>query len=95
MATCRDLVERAYRKIGVVATDESMTADQAAVGMDALNMMMHGLVLDGIDTGYSDLELADQFSLDTGILRVDRRHNAFGRLRVAVFGQQRRGQCTA
>lgn len=64
MATCRDLVERAYRKIGVVATDESMTADQAAVGMDALNMMMHALVLDGIDTGYSDLELADQFSLD-------------------------------
>lgn len=64
MATARDLVERAYRKIGVVATDEAMTADQASVGMDALNMMMHGLVLEGIDTGYSDLQLADQFSLD-------------------------------
>lgn len=64
MATCRDLVERAYRKIGVVATDEAMTAAQADIGMDALNMMMHGLVLEGIDTGYSDLQLADQFSLD-------------------------------
>ena len=64
MATCRDLVERAFRKIGVVATDEAMTADQADVGMDALNMMMHGLVLDGIDAGYTSLELADQFSLD-------------------------------
>lgn len=64
MATCRDLVERAYRKIGVVATDEAMTADQADIGMDALNMMMHALVLDGIDTGYADLQLADQFSLD-------------------------------
>lgn len=64
MATARDIVERAYRKIGVVSTDEAMTADQAAIGSDALNMMMHGLVLDGIDTGYSDLELAEQFSLD-------------------------------
>lgn len=64
MATCRDLIERAYRKIRVVATDEAMTADQASVGMDVLNMMMHGLVLDGIDTGYTDLATADQFSLD-------------------------------
>ena len=64
MATCRDLIERAYRKIGVVATDEAMTADQASVGMDALNMMMHGLALEGIDTGYSDLQIADDFSLD-------------------------------
>ena len=64
MATARDLVERAYRKIGIVATDEAMTADQASVGMDALNMMMHGLVLEGIDVGYSDLLLAEQFSLD-------------------------------
>ena len=64
MASCRDLVERAYRKIGVVATDEAMTADQASVGMDALNMMMHGLVLEGVDTGYTGLALADDFSLD-------------------------------
>ena len=64
MATCRDLVERAFRKIGVVATDEAMTADQADIGMDALNMLMHGLVLEGIDAGYTSLELADQFSLD-------------------------------
>lgn len=64
MTTCRDLVERAYRKIGVVASDEAMTADQAAVGIDALNAMMHGLVLEGIDTGHSDQLLAEQFSLD-------------------------------
>jgi hypothetical protein len=64
MATCRDLVEAAYRKIGVVATDEAMTADQAQVGMDALNRMMHGLALEGIDVGWSDAELADQFALD-------------------------------
>ena len=64
MSTSRDLVERAFRKIGVVATDEAMTADQASVGMEALNAMMHALVLEGIDAGYTDLQLADQFSLD-------------------------------
>ena len=63
MATCRDIVERAYRKIGVVATDEAMTADQAQVGADALNMMMHGWLLDGIDVAHVDLQLADTFTL--------------------------------
>jgi P22 tail accessory factor len=64
MATARDIVERAYRKIGVVATDEAMTADQASVGVDDLNMMMHGLVLDGIDTGWADLQSADEFTME-------------------------------
>lgn len=64
MATVQDIVSRAYRKIGVVATDEAMTADQAAIGEDALNMMMHGLVLDGIDVAWSDAVLADQFAME-------------------------------
>jgi len=64
MATCRDIVERAYRKIGVVATDEAMTAEQAQVGLDALNMMMNGLVLDGIDVGWNDADLSEQFNME-------------------------------
>lgn len=64
MATARDIVERAYRKIGVVATDEAMTADQASVGVDALNMMMNGLVLDGIDVAWTDAELSDEFQME-------------------------------
>jgi hypothetical protein len=64
MATVNDIVTRAYRKIGVVATDEAMTADQAAIGEDALNMMMHALVLDGIDTGWNDAVLTDQFAME-------------------------------
>ena len=64
MATCRDIVERAYRKIGVVATDEAMTAEQAQVGLDALNMMMQGLVLDGIDVGWNDADLSGQFDME-------------------------------
>lgn len=64
MATVNDIVTRAYRKIGVVATDEAMTADQAQVGQDALNMMMHALALDGIDVAWSDAVLADQFAME-------------------------------
>lgn len=64
MATVRDIVERAYRKIGVVASDEAMTADQGSSGVDALNMMMHGWILDGIDVGHVDLTISDTFDLE-------------------------------
>ena len=64
MTTARDIVERAFRKLGVVASDEPMTADQAQNGLDTLNMMMHAWMLDGIDVGHIDLQLADQFSLE-------------------------------
>lgn len=63
MSTARDIVEAAYRKLGVVATDEPMTAEQAQDGIDALNRMMHGWLLDGIDIGHVDLQLADTFSM--------------------------------
>jgi len=64
MATARDIVERAFRKIGVVATDEAMSAEQGAVGIDALNMMMQAWVLDGIDVGHADLTLSEEFTLE-------------------------------
>lgn len=64
MATCRDIVESAFRKIGVVASDEPMTADQADNGINALNRMMHGWLLDGIDIGHIDLDLADVFTME-------------------------------
>ena len=64
MATVNDIVTRAFRKIGVVATDEAMTADQAQIGQDALNMMMNALVLDGIDVAWNDAVLADQFAME-------------------------------
>ena len=63
MSTARDIVERAFRKIGVVASDEPMTADQAENGINALNMMMNGFVLDGIDVGHTDLTLGDTFTM--------------------------------
>lgn len=64
MTTCRDIVEDAFRTIGVVADDEPMTASQAENGIVALNRMMHAWLLDGIDVGHQDLELADTFTLE-------------------------------
>ena len=64
MSTARDVVEDAYRTIGVVADDEAMTSSQASNGIRALNLMMHGWLLDGIDIGHVDLELADVFTME-------------------------------
>lgn len=63
MATMQDIVTRAFRKIGVVAGDEPMNADQGAAGIEALNMMIHQWKLRGIAITYSDLTLADAFPL--------------------------------
>lgn len=63
MTTARDIVERAFRKLGVVASDEAMTADQAQNALDALNMMMFGWMLDGVDIGHIEMQLADVFTM--------------------------------
>ena len=63
MATAYDIVLRAYRKIGIVAEDEPMSADQAANGIAALNMMMHGWELHGVNVLHADLALTDTFPL--------------------------------
>ena len=41
-----------------------MTADQADNRINALNRMMHGWLLDGIDIGHIDLDLADVFTME-------------------------------
>ena len=63
MTTALQIVERAFRKIGVKAEDEGLTADQLAHGLDTLNLMMHGWELWGIDTNHVDLASADTFPL--------------------------------
>ena len=64
MATVQDIIHRAYRKIGVVAHDDAMTSDQAAVGLDAFNDMMAGFELDGISPSSLDLTIADDFPME-------------------------------
>lgn len=63
MTTSRQIIERAYRKLRVVAIDEPMTADQAQTGLVALNSMMHGWELQGVSIGHSDLALITEFNM--------------------------------
>ena len=64
MALTSEIVARAYRKIGVAAEDEALTADQVDHGVDALNMMLHAWKLAGVDLSHSDLSATDTFTLD-------------------------------
>lgn len=63
MTTAQTIVERAFRKIGVKAEDEGLTADQLAHGLDTLNQMMHGWELWGIDTNHVDMASSTTFPL--------------------------------
>ncbi len=63
MATMQDLIERAYRKLGIVAYDVDMTADQASEGLETLNSLLHEWKLRDVDISYSDLELTGTFPL--------------------------------
>ena len=61
MATILGIVTTAWRKLGIVAADEAMTAEQAEAGVDALNRMIHGWRLEGIAVDWIDAELTDDF----------------------------------
>lgn len=63
MTTALTIVERAFRKIGVKAEDEGLTADQLAHGLDTLNIMMHGWELWGIDINHVDMASDTVFPL--------------------------------
>ncbi len=63
MATMRDIIKRAYRKIGIVAFDVDMTADQASEGLETLNSLFHEWKLRSVDISHSDLGLDDAFPL--------------------------------
>ena len=63
MTTAQTMVERAFRKIGVKAEDEGLTADQLAHGLDCLNVMLAGWELFSIDTGAGELISSSTFPL--------------------------------
>jgi hypothetical protein len=63
MTTVRDIITRAFRKIGVTANDEELTADQAVTGLNALNAMMHAWTLRVRTWAHIDVALADDFPM--------------------------------
>lgn len=67
MATARDLVQAAMRKIGVVAEDEALTADQGAHGAAVLNRMIAGWELQGVNVGWRETGLSEEVDLPLNI----------------------------
>ncbi len=69
MATTRDIITGAYRLTGIAAVDEDLSGDQAAYGLTALNDMLNGWRLFGIDARQGDpavdfaLGMNDEFPL--------------------------------
>ncbi|MGR3525068.1 MAG: hypothetical protein ACU0CT_03600 [Paracoccaceae bacterium] len=63
MATISKIIDRAYRKLGVKAADEALTADQLEAGLDALNELVTGWQLHGINVSIYDMRSTDEFPL--------------------------------
>lgn len=67
MATARDLIQAAMRKIGVVAEDEALTADQAAHCIGVLNRMIAGWELQGVNVGWRETGISEDVDLPLNI----------------------------
>lgn len=65
MATVLDIVNRAFRKIGIKSEDEALTADQITHGVSTLNDMMAAWPKRGIDipTG-EEMAASDTFPME-------------------------------
>lgn len=63
MATVRDIVSRAYRKLAVTAFDTAPTADEMSEGVEAYNMMLHAWKLRRVDINHVDQVESNIFPL--------------------------------
>ena len=61
MTTVLDIINRAFRKIGVKAEDEALTADQIAHGVETLNDTIQGWTLKGASAVPADVVDTDPF----------------------------------
>lgn len=68
MATVRQIVTRAFRKLDAASNDDPLTGEELQEGIDALNAMIHGWVLDGVDLSWTDQAANDTFALDNEYL---------------------------
>jgi hypothetical protein len=61
MTTVRDIIERAYRKIGIKAEDEAISGDMLTNGVDNFNSMLFGWKIFGIDVLHVEQTAPDTF----------------------------------
>lgn len=67
MASARDVIKRAMRRIGVIAAGEDPSAEEAADALRELNGMMTNFPREGIDYAHSWLSLTDVLTIDDGL----------------------------
>lgn len=60
------IINRALRLLGVVDPQEVPGETQAANALEALNVMVHGWVAQGVDVGHDDWTLTDDIELEIG-----------------------------
>ena len=63
MATMQDIIERAYRKAGILGSGEELDADLAAEGLEEANAMLAEWKLRGVDISYMTKVLTNTFPL--------------------------------
>lgn len=63
MTTVRDVIQRAFRKVGILAHDEDLEGADSQNGLDAFNELLHGFSARGVDLTYTDLDFEDTFPL--------------------------------
>lgn len=64
MATVSDIVTRAFRRARVLSKDESLEAEDIALGVELFNSMLHGWKGEGVDVTHADQAPTDTFALD-------------------------------
>lgn len=58
------IVTGGYRRLGLLRNNETLEAEEAAIGLSALNGMMHNWRNYSVDIEHTSLDLADTFPLD-------------------------------
>ncbi len=63
MTTVLDVITRAHRKLGISGQGETLTAEMADEGLDALNDMMEAWALQGVSRVHRTLALSEEFPM--------------------------------
>lgn len=67
MASARDVIKSALRRIGVIAAGEDPSAEEASDALAELNAIMANGKREGIDYAHATLALTDTLTMDDGL----------------------------
>ena len=67
-ATANDVIGKALQRLNLISEVETMSSEQAADGLVALNEMMHGFNSQGIAYAHADLGATDTVNMHDGLI---------------------------